>query len=122
MMRAAALALIVVLGAVVSSDAAVNHARATHRNALRQMKGEPKETFGEGTHPEEFTNEYTPVVHPTVKEPNPATDKAWQKEMHKPGEYDMHGDYIKRGKGPYSGASTVAAPVTLLALLMVRLF
>merc|ERR1719158_1163647 len=115
---------VLALAAVASfADAAVVHAHLARNAALRRgMKGDPKESFGEGTHDEEFTNEYVPVQHPTVKEPNPATDKAWQKEMHQPGDYDMHGDYIRRGKGPYSSASTLAAPVTLLAVLMARLF
>merc|ERR1719265_1857502 len=123
MVRAISILCLVAIAAVAEA-AVVHHAHHARSTALRRgAKEEPKETFGEGTHEEEFTNEYTPVSHPTVQEPNPATDKAWQKEMHKPGEYDMHGDYIRRGKGPYSAASSVAVPVsTLMAIFLARFF
>merc|ERR550514_422237 len=79
--------------------------------------GEPKETFGEGTHEEEFTNEYTPVKGPkNLKEPNPAEDKAWNREMHKNlMNYDGHGDYIKDGRTPRSGAERSTACAVILA-------
>merc|ERR1719265_708454 len=118
MVRAISILCLVAIAAVAEA-AVVHHAHHARATALRRgAREEPKETFGEGTHDEEFTNEYTPVSHPTVKEPNPATDKAWQKEMHKPGEYALHGDYPRRGKGPYSGASSLAAPLGLLCVLV----
>merc|ERR1719473_104464 len=87
-----------------------------------QKKGDPKETFGEGTHPEEFTNEYVPYEGPkTLKEPT-VEDKAWEREMHKNiMNYDGHHDYIHDSPRK-AGAAQTSAPLLLVGVLVARLF